>query len=194
MKHVRLLALILAAFGALAGGLAWADLEGSVHDFSRSEWTDGDMCAACHTPHRSEPAATAPLWNPGADLSRRFGTDASPRTTPGNGTLSCVRCHDGTIATSTAAGVVIKGPQLATNYPGRFIGAHRTSDHPVGVPYPNIDSGYNASTSVVAKGIALPEGQVECTSCHDPHNEDGRDAMLVVSNRRSSLCLICHRK
>jgi len=35
---------------------------------------------------------------------------------------------------------------------------------------------------------------VECVSCHDPHNAAGFEKMLVMSNRRSALCLACHEK
>jgi predicted CXXCH cytochrome family protein len=42
--------------------------------------------------------------------------------------------------------------------------------------------------------VRLPDGRVECVSCHDPHNQSGTQAMLAVSNRRSALCLTCHVK
>ncbi|MBN4058944.1 cytochrome c3 family protein [bacterium AH-315-J04] len=40
----------------------------------------------------------------------------------------------------------------------------------------------------------MPNGRVECTSCHDPHNQSGAPYMLVKSNARSALCLTCHKK
>ena len=54
------------------GTWAWADLSGSKHDFSHAEWANGDRCGACHGPASSVPT-TAPLWDPNADLRRRFG-------------------------------------------------------------------------------------------------------------------------
>lgn len=188
----------LVAVVALTGGWAWAGIEGSKHDFSSEEWSGGELCAACHTPHRAEPPAAAPLWNPNADLNRTFGTSPGKRgledkPAPGAGTLSCLRCHDGTVASSTGTGVV-SGGSINKQHPGAFTPAHEKSDHPVGVKYPAFGKGYHAQTSVVAKGVPLPDGRVECVSCHDPHNEAGVKHMLVISNVRSALCLTCHKK
>ena len=79
--------------------------------------------------------------------------------------------------------------------PGFFATGHGRSDHPVGVPYPAFDRGYRPMTEVISVGaIQLPSGYVECTSCHDPHNEAGVPHMLVMNNAGSALCLSCHRK
>jgi predicted CXXCH cytochrome family protein len=67
-------------------------------------------------------------------------------------------------------------------------------DHPIGVPIPQDRREYRSSAMVAASGIPLPEGRVECVSCHDPHNQQGLDDLLVKSNRRSALCLTCHLK
>jgi predicted CXXCH cytochrome family protein len=39
----------------------------------------------------------------------------------------------------------------------------------------------------------LPGGRIQCVTCHDPHNSGRHEGMLVKSNRRSRLCLSCHR-
>ena len=107
----------LSASVILAGlwGLAWGGIEGSKHDFSKKPWAAGETCGACHTPHRDQPPKAAPLWDPTADLTRTFGrtatravsTNARERlgeqsTVPGSGTLTCLRCHDGTVAKETS--------------------------------------------------------------------------------------------
>jgi predicted CXXCH cytochrome family protein len=72
---------------------------------------------------------------------------------------------------------------------------HGATDHPVGVEYPQFGKGYRPMTSVLSSGVVtLPNGKVECTSCHDPHNEAEVDKMLVMSDDRSALCLTCHKK
>ncbi len=186
---------------AIVGGLAWGGIEGSKHDFSNQAWSAADTCGACHSPHRKEPPKAAPLWEPDADLTRRFGTsfDAAASTKRrrsglGRGTLMCSRCHDGTIATETITGV--KGDRFTNKLnPGLFLTGHGGSDHPVGVDYPQLNKGFRPITSVVASGtVVLPNARVECTSCHDPHNLSGVDPMLVTSNARSALCLTCHKK
>jgi predicted CXXCH cytochrome family protein len=179
---------------AIVGGLAWAGIEGSKHDFSNEAWSEGETCAACHSPHRAEAPKAAPLWDPNADLTRTFGAAAGDKATPGLGTLMCLRCHDGTIASETITGVKTERFSKQQN-PGRFTTGHGTSDHPVGVEYPQFDKGYRPLVSVVASGtVTLPESKVECVSCHDPHNEADQEHMLVTSNARSALCLTCHKK
>jgi hypothetical protein len=49
-------AAVLAAAAALAGGLglAWADIQGSSHDFSSANWAGGEICKPCHAPHSAD--------------------------------------------------------------------------------------------------------------------------------------------
>ena len=179
---------------AAAGGLAWGGLEGSKHDFSKKSWSAGDTCGVCHTPHRDQPPKAAPLWDPAADLTRTFGRATTRALTPGSGTLMCLRCHDGTVAKETIAGVS-RARFINQQNPGLFDAAHGGTDHPVGIEYPLFKKGYRPVTSVVAKGtVVLPQGRVECISCHDPHNTAGAAHMLVTANTRSALCLTCHKK
>ncbi len=188
-------ALCVALALTVVGGLAWAGIEGSKHDFSNEAWAEGDTCSACHTTHRADTPKASPLWDTEADLTRTFGTSSSrDRATPGEGTLMCLRCHDGTIASEAVTGVA--GQRFNNKQdPALFGTGHRSGDHPVGGEYPQFDKGYRPLVSVVATGVvALPDGRVECSSCHDPHNEAGEKHMLVTSNARSALCLICHRK
>ena len=179
---------------ALFAGWAWGGIEGSKHDFSREEWSGGDRCAACHTPETDEPPTAAPLWEPNADLNRVFGTPLPESRQAGMGTVMCLRCHDGTIARATIS-TPSKERFINQENPGLFGTGHGTTDHPVGVPYPAVDPGFRPATSVIASGaVALPNGNVECISCHDPHDMAGAPHMLVRSNARSALCLTCHRK
>jgi predicted CXXCH cytochrome family protein len=190
-------------FGALlatglvcVGTWAWADLTGSKHDFSNAEWADGDRCGACHGPASSVPTS-APLWDPNADLSRRFGPGrGSNKPTPGAGTTVCLRCHDGTIASDAVGGVQPERDRFANKRnPGLYSAGMERADHPVGVRYPAMDRSFRPRSFVESEGVVLlPAGRVECTSCHDPHNADDTGQMLVKSNARSALCLTCHKK
>lgn len=218
MKRHRLLIALATVTGAALAGIALADLTGSKHDFSNQAWSEGDKCGACHTPHNTVAPKSTPAWEPNADLNRRFGTTVPTRTrtdrreqlgpsyagnrrllagrtyNPGPGTLSCLRCHDGTIASDLIPGA---RPFHSSNIaaPGLLAAGHGRSDHPVGVEYPQNDRGYKAVTAVTASNaITLPNNQVECISCHDPHNEANNRAMLVMSNAGSAMCLTCHRK
>ncbi len=196
MKLTRMASVLFVSALLVTGGLALGGIEGSKHDLSNQAWSGGDLCAACHSPHREKPPAAAPLWDSTADLSRRFGTPISQAKTlvPGRGTLMCIRCHDGTIAPDTVGAV--KRERFANRqHPGIFSSAHGTTDHPVGVDYPQFDKGFRPQTTVEARGtVVLPNAKVECVSCHDPHDTSGAKYMLVTSNARSTLCLTCHKK
>ena len=194
MKRTTMTCVAVVLLGISLGGWAWGDLTGSKHDFSTEEWTGGDACAACHGPDRAEPPPAAPLWDATADLNRVFGVPLSGEAKAGNATLVCLRCHDGTVAKDSVSDQA-KDRFANIQHPGRFQAGHQRSDHPVGVEYPQFEKGYRPITSVISTGkVPLPDGKVECTSCHDPHNDSGEKHMLVMSNARSALCLTCHKK
>lgn len=194
MNRAKVVCVSVAFTLAIIGGLALAGIEGSKHDFSNEAWTEGDPCAACHLSKPAEPPKTPPLWDPRADLRRTFGAAARERTLPGQGTLICLRCHDGTVASErTAAAKERRITNLES--PALFASGHKSSEHPVGVEYPQFDKGYRPFVAVAASGtVTLPDGKVECVSCHDPHGDSEQAHMLVAANERSALCLTCHRK
>ena len=181
------LVVLLMVVGAAAG------LKGSKHDFSTDAWEQVDQCAACHTAKGEKPPLP-PLWNTRADLTRRFGRTATSKSKPEASTRKCLQCHDGTIA-KDATGAANPRRFVHTQHPRRFTTGHGRTDHPVGVDYPKIRKGYRPLTSVLAGGkVRLPGGKVECSSCHDPHNDSDQKHMLVMGNARSALCLKCHKK
>lgn len=168
---------------------------GGKHDFSTLSGAAGDACSGCHVPHQqavragTQPAASALELYRIEGQRRVFVTD---RYTPGPTSLVCLGCHDGTIATSTigSAHALLAGVREGFAVPDGFAGR----DHPIGVPYPSARREYHPASFAEAKGIRLPEGRIECISCHDPHGESAVDKMLIMSNRRSALCLACHVK
>lgn len=91
----------------------------------------------------------------------------------------CISCHDGSLAHS-ASFCTVK--------------CDFKSPHSVLKAYP--PKGKEASFAPVsvlkAKGIKLVNGRVTCISCHNLINQDQNH--LVVDNRGSKLCLICHVK
>ncbi|MCB9849757.1 MAG: cytochrome c3 family protein [Phycisphaerales bacterium] len=217
-RAARISKLVLPGALLLIAGIATAGIKGSKHDFSNAAWSKDDNCGACHTPHQETPPKQGPLWNPNADLSRRFGTTAAQTrrlnrrdmsTTndptgrrrlagrifdPGAGTLTCLRCHDGALASDMIPTISEERP-VNTFHPSTRVAGHGRSNHPVGIPYPGFGHDYHPVTRVTSSGaVVLPDGYVECLSCHDPHNESGYNHMLVMSNAGSALCLTCHRK
>ena len=218
MKRYNLWAIAALAVSSLLVGVSLAGIEGSKHDFSHEDWTGGDACAACHTPHNELPPTKTPRWNPAADLNTTFGT-ASPRQPrkgrrdqsgssqptgqrqlagrrdrPAAGTRTCLRCHDGAIANDLVPESTRRSTPN-TFHPGKTTTGHGSTDHPVGIAYPSFERGYHPPSAVVTEGtVTLPAGKVECISCHDPHDQAKQLSMLVKSNSRSALRLTCHRK
>lgn len=173
-----------AAIASRAGGIV-----GSKHDFSGAGAVPRDLCTPCHTPHIT--AAQAPLLVGGPEAPlRSYKTPAGQLDAA---SLVCLSCHDGTVARDVYAGA------HATNWADRSRGdlspgRGRVTNHPVGVAYPDAAEGYHSSAAVTGGGrIHLPNGRIQCTTCHDPHNSTGVPGMLVISNERSRLCLACHR-
>lgn len=170
---------------------------GSVHDFSGITGRVGDACSACHVPHVQ---AVRPVEREGnqaiLELFRLGGQRdvfEPGRYMPGATSLICLSCHNGTIASSTlGTSHALFASGFATRSGER---AFAFRDHPIGVEYPSGRKDYRPLGAVLSDGrIRLPEGRVECISCHDPHHHAGEEKMLVMSNRRSALCLACHEK
>jgi predicted CXXCH cytochrome family protein len=164
-------------------------LIGSKHDFRRLNAEVRDLCLPCHTPHVREapvprldrrPTATQPLR-----AYRQLDVELS------GWSLLCLGCHDGVTApdvyTSTHA-VTLVEPLRRTG-----LGSRGLRSHPVGVKYPTGRTDYHPSAAVEASGLMLPDGRIQCTTCHDAHNTRGYDGFLWISNQRSTLCLTCHR-
>jgi len=169
---------------------------GSVHDFSRFTQRPTDACSACHVPHiQGVQVEKGPGGRALLDLYRIEGQRQvfiPGRYMPGPTSVICLSCHNGTVADSTisTAHGLLFNERLGFDEPDEF--AFR--DHPIGIPYPADPKEYRPATFVQKQGVVLPEGRIECISCHDPHNEKGVDDLLVMSNRRSALCLTCHKK
>lgn len=95
-----------------------------------------------------------------------------------------------------------------------FLGADLRNDHPVSIEYNTGHSiAFGSGSRTMELNLTAPpinpkpymgvklygtasgtiKGYVECTSCHDPHN-DANSKFLVVSNANGALCTTCHSK
>lgn len=184
-----------------------AAITGSAHDFSTENWNlGGEICQPCHTPHdASLDISGSPLWNRQATTAT-FQLYTSP-TFDGSSTIGqpsgtsklCLSCHDGTIALDNFGGF-----NGGNNFAFLQVGSDLRNDHPISFTYDTAlatqDPGlYDPTTQSSGLGSTihmdlLHDGKVECTSCHNVHNESGADYLLVKSNAGSALCLTCHDK
>jgi predicted CXXCH cytochrome family protein len=103
---------------------------------------------------------------------------------------SCLTCHDGSLAQDEGGGIVERSAGI-----WRHGGAGNRSSHPLGVSYSRAfmenPRAYRQMAALPAT-VRLPEGKVECVSCHNLYSQN--EYLLTVSNERSRLCLTCHRK
>lgn len=207
-KSLFALALVLVAAPAFG-----ATVVGTPHDLSAALPNTQQVCVFCHTPHQSG-TSVDPLWNHTLSTVASYGVYASAtlNATPtdiGGGTSAsnlCMSCHDGTV-----------GPGSLYNNPNRANGTEETpsapwapatlisgtallgtdlsNDHPVNFTYDATLVG--ADGGLVAVGSlpswALIGGQVQCSSCHDPHNNTN-GAFLPIPNTNSAVCTSCHLK
>jgi predicted CXXCH cytochrome family protein len=188
----------MAITGSYAAG---GGVKNSVHNLTAAVAGEpmARICIFCHTPHSADPIA--PLWN--HELPTMVYTPYSSSTmgsTPGQPTGSskvCLSCHDGTIAlgrlfrsTLPGAGGKIKGrANLTTDL---------SDDHPISFDYTRNLAAENSEladpTTLKSAGVKLDNhGQLQCTTCHDPHGTEFPQ-FLVADNAFSGLCIICHIK
>ncbi len=198
MKRPIAIALLFFAFDAAAGTLA-----GSKHDLSargpgeyRAE-TETDPCIFCHISHRGSAETLSNRPETRAEHRPYESTTATSRAAPPTGSSRiCLSCHDGTIAVGhTRNGTIqMRGGKKALA-PGRRsnLGTDLRRSHPISMNTPA-----SGKVHVPARGDAVrldPSGLVQCTSCHDPHDE-WRDPevgkFLVKPSARSALCRSCH--
>lgn len=167
-------------------------LLGSKHDFSEGGRLPRDLCTGCHTPHLPAPQfvrsitlrSTAAADRP----ERRALQDQDVQLSAAS--LMCLSCHNGTVAPDVFTGV---HSMTWSDRSGVRPQRARLVSHPVGTRYPDGAPKYASTGAVTAAGLPLPDGRIQCTTCHDPHNTQRHPGMLVTSNERSRLCLACHR-
>ena len=184
----------VAVIGLYGSGVASAQILNSEHDFSNNGFAQGEICIVCHTPHNSDTSVSdAPLWD--HELSTATYTlYSNPSlqgtvTQPAGVTKLCLSCHDGTVAIDSFGGAT----GTNTIGGGANVGTNLDDDHPVSVTYEfGTDPDLKDPTTFTA--ARLFSNQVECSSCHNVHNESGVDGLLVMSNADSALCSQCHSK
>ncbi len=163
--------------------------------------TEADICIFCHAPHNA--TGVGPLWNHA--LSTATYTPYSSSTLkatvgqPTGASKLCLSCHDGTVALGMVANRSTSIPMQpgATIIPaGRtLIGTDLSAHHPVSFTYDTAlatKQGELRDPSTLVQEVRLDQsGQMQCTACHDPHNNQ-YGSFLVMNNTASAMCLYCH--
>ncbi|HZZ84744.1 MAG TPA: cytochrome c3 family protein [Anaeromyxobacteraceae bacterium] len=183
--------------------------------------TETQVCVFCHTPHNSNPAG--PLWNhqlsSGVSYLKYTSstmvayTGQADAPDPNGATKLCLSCHDGTVALGAVSSQSSPIPlaagktNLAPGDPG-YIGTDLSKTHPLS--FAVTDQLVAQNNSVNSTGLALnpvstmksdPEvhldgqARVQCTSCHDPHNDANYATSGVhfyAKPTRAGPCAVCH--
>lgn len=162
--------------------------------------TESEICIFCHISHHAR--VDHPLWNR-ADPGLTYTLYGSSTTManigqPDGSSILCLSCHDGTIALGsilsqstpiTMAGGVTTMPAGVSNLTKDI-----SDDHPFSFPYDAslaAANGQLANPNSLTGPVKLENGKLQCTSCHDPH-ENVTTAFLVATTQSSNLCITCH--
>ena len=234
MKTTKLLALaaMLAMPMLASAGIIGSphDFSGETWNIVPSD--PSSVCGVCHQPHNASStivplwvhtttAATFTLYSSNTVTGSKMNATANAI---GGVSLACLSCHDGTVAINSYAGGVKGGSALYVTNSAK-IGTDLTHTHPISFTYDSAlatadgflkdpstavlrpDSGtFNVGSDSSIAGVLLHGGnRLECSSCHDVHNQQGTP-FDITSNPKlvkivgtqagkgSLLCRSCHIK
>ncbi|HXY50610.1 MAG TPA: cytochrome c3 family protein [Terriglobales bacterium] len=164
-------------------------------------------CTLCHAPH-SGIGGNTPLWNQTLSkanyepyTSTTYHQTGNAQPTLGVTSSLCLSCHDGTVGVGQTAtyGQVPTNGVLAD---ADSFGTKLVGSHPFSLVLPIKDaSSLSASltqqgkTADPAGAVKLVNGNIECTSCHDPHVQNidrVAQQFLVRDSSAGQMCLACH--
>lgn len=184
-----------------------------------------EVCVYCHTPHAADTTVGVVLWNRAINSSgyTMYNSDTLDNAIAGQPegvSLACLSCHDGTLAfdqlingpgpgdydpTAASRGWTFVGGNSLLGAGVTEIGQDLSNDHPVSVSVDTVGAGTGVDpnialpAAITGAGLNLYTGtnsnQVECASCHNPHEADTNLApFLRLANTGSQLCTTCHDK
>jgi predicted CXXCH cytochrome family protein len=205
--HSRLVMVVALAVACVAAGAARAQTQVSLtkHNLTPSgpgtvrTTVPSGVCVFCHTPHNANP--TRGLWNTALpSVTYQLYASSTARALlnqPTGSSRLCLSCHDGVLAPGNLR-VPPKGASFTFSVltGAASLGTDLRASHPVSFVY---DSALAVSRGQLADPASLPAAvrldasqQLQCTSCHDPH-EDRRPMFLRTDTRYGALCTSCHQ-
>jgi len=167
-------------------------------------------CLYCHAPHSGVGSSTlpTPLWNQKLTTqtytpyrSSTYVEQGNPQPPLGHDSNLCMSCHDGTVAPGLTAAYG-KVQMAGSMYASDVLGTNLQSSHPFSLVVPMKDSA-DLVASLVSQGrtadprgaVKLINGNIECSSCHNPHVQSLDPIVMDFLVRNSSngqMCLACH--
>lgn len=179
------------------------------------------VCVFCHAPHGA--VTRRALWNRPLETGSVFrvfkslGSVGGMRQ-PDGASKMCLSCHDGSISIGKLANrkktLRIKGGSGFGGVPRKsqaWLGSNLAGLHPVSVNYSDsvrhwatmrsrriigVETRFTGA-SLVPRDLLDREGKVQCTSCHDPHEDKYYQSGVVPHFSRrptvEEICVSCHR-
>jgi predicted CXXCH cytochrome family protein len=178
--------------------------------------SETQVCIFCHTPHNSNPSG--PLWNHQLPSGVNYLKYASPTLDaysgqaaapdPNGASRLCLSCHDGTVALGAVGNSIIPlsggATVMAAGDPG-FLGTDLSRTHPISFTVSDQLIATNNAKDAPLNDLAAMRAdrqvhldgadRVQCTACHDPHNDDNFASSGVhFYNKpgRAETCMVCH--
>ena len=210
LSRLRILVSLILLGALVAGPVYGSSVINTVHNLSAAgpgtikAVSATDACVFCHTAHHATGAS--PLWNHQMSSVSNYVVYTSARMTslgvtipqPNGSSRLCLSFHDGTVALGeVSSGRIITMQNGVTTMPTGTanLGTDLSKDHPISFNYDATLAGHdadiNSPTLPAVKALLDHESRVQCTSCHDPHN-NANGNFLVMDNTASKLCLTCH--
>jgi predicted CXXCH cytochrome family protein len=162
--------------------------------YLRRNSTGKDFCLECHRQGFLSQKGLSHALATGTAHSRQF-SEFDNGEMLGASSTECLSCHDGSIA-SDGGTMSLDGNKRSSGvweHQGR--GYEGASSHPIGIDY---NEAYRRNPreiteiALLPQTILLPDGKVECVSCHNLFTSN--ESLLSVTNFGSRLCLTCHKK
>jgi len=189
--------------GSAAPGRPTTDVLG-VHDISSGisplQGANANACINCHSPHNG--LTFAPRWNQTLSTEDNTLLSSSTSTTSAativrTASLRCLSCHDGSVGRGRSVAV---GTLQMTGAVRANLGAQLEGSHPFSIQPQLKDSATLVPTLVAShttkdRTVSLVDNNIECSTCHDVHNQykdPYSPKFLVRDNTGSRLCLACH--
>src|SRR5208283_426074 len=163
-----------------------------------------DACSYCHAPHSG---LNTGLWNQKlttqvyTTYTSNTATNLTMQPILGGVSNQCLSCHDGTVAVGSTVAygqVTTMGSMFATD----VFGSSMQSSHPFSLVPPikdNVDLvatlAAGGKTADPSGSVRLINGNIECTSCHNPHvqsTDPVSQNFLKINSSSGQMCLACH--
>ena len=156
-------------------------------DLARNDY--GEVCVYCHTPHAANTTIAAPLWNRTIKTTTystyNSSTLTQPVSQPGPNSLSCLSCHDGTVAIDSIINMPGSNKYNAAQQTSQNTTFLNTWNNPAGRVDTVSHMGLNSKNGTVGNGV----GSIGCLVCHssDPSAAIGGATDFVVANLGTDL-------